>query len=115
MATVERARAARVLGVDTTAPPEQVRDAFRRRAHEAHPDKVGGDAAAMAELNAAYEALSVRAGDGWEFAGSPTASRPMAPPFDDVAPFDVNLDPQSGAGWSLLRALRSSSASWAWS
>ncbi len=67
MAVVERARAARLLGVDIAATPEQIRDAFRRRARCVHPDAGGGDAAAMVELNAAYETLNRRAGVDWEF------------------------------------------------
>jgi len=105
---VERARAARVLGVDITATPDQVRDAYRRRAREVHPDRFGGDTAAMIELNAAHEALSVRAGDGWEFAGSSTSDGSWTPrpasdePFDDGSA-DELLDPPSAGGWPLLR------------
>lgn len=62
----------------------------------------------MTELNAAYEALSVRAGDGWEFAGVPTAGHPWTPrpasdePFHDGSDDDL-LDPPSAGGWPLLR------------
>lgn len=105
MDILERARAARVLGVDIMATPEQVRDAFRRRAREVHPDKVGGDSAGMAELNAEYEALSARAGDGWEFSGASTPSPqgPSRPTIDDDATFTDFIDRPVG-GWSLLRA-----------
>lgn len=42
------------LGVERTATPEQIRNAWRSLASEAHPDK-GGSHEAMAELNAARE------------------------------------------------------------
>jgi hypothetical protein len=58
----------------------------------------------MAELNAAYEALSVRAGDGWEFAGPLTHDQRAGwSTVDDEAPLDEPDDQQLG-GWSLLRA-----------
>ncbi len=57
-----------MLGVDTTASPAQVREAFRRRAREVHPDTSGGDADAMVELNDAYETLAATAGPDWDFA-----------------------------------------------
>jgi hypothetical protein len=87
---MERARAARVLGVDITATPEQVRDAFRRRAREVHPDRVGGDTAAMADLNAAYEALSALREPNWQFVIAPQTSDTWSdqwihPPDDEEA------------------------------
>ena len=45
-----------VLGVPRDATQEEIRRAYRRRAHELHPDK-GGDAEKMKELNEAYEVL----------------------------------------------------------
>lgn len=98
---VERARAARVLGVDASASPEQVREAFRRRARQVHPDAAGGDAASMVELNAAYRALSAPRGIDWEFAERSECeaqSAWMAPPFDE------SLD-TSGSTRPLLRFL----------
>jgi len=44
-----------ILGVHAQALPEQVEEAFRRLAREAHPD-VGGDAHRMARLNTARDA-----------------------------------------------------------
>jgi curved DNA-binding protein CbpA len=96
---VERARAARVLGVDIDATPEQVRDAFRRRAREVHPDTGRGDTSAMIELNAAYEVLSARDGPDWQFATvSPadTFGDSEQPAFDDA--FDRPVG-RSAVGW----------------
>lgn len=43
-----------VLKVGLYASPSEIRDAYRRRARECHPD-VGGNAEAMAAINAAWE------------------------------------------------------------
>lgn len=45
-----------VLGVSPGAGLDEAQAAFRRRAREAHPDKPGGSADAMARLNAAMAA-----------------------------------------------------------
>jgi molecular chaperone DnaJ len=50
-----------ILGIDRGASPEQVKKAYRRLAHQFHPDKNPGDKAAeerFKELSEAYEALS---------------------------------------------------------
>lgn len=44
------------LGVEHDASPEDIKQAFRRAASAAHPDKGGSDKA-MAEINRAYEVL----------------------------------------------------------
>lgn len=46
-----------VLGVDRQATPTQVREAYRKLASEAHPDK-GGTAERMAEINRARDEAS---------------------------------------------------------
>ena len=106
MASVERARAARVLGVDVTATPDQIRDAFRRRAREVHPDTVSGDAAAMIELNEAYDVLNARDGPGWQFGGAPVSDpstvdpSTVDPEFDDLQflQFDEDADGRGDSG-----------------
>jgi len=45
-----------ILGVPKDAPPEDVKKAFRRLAHEHHPDK-GGDAQKFKDVNEAYQVL----------------------------------------------------------
>jgi hypothetical protein len=49
-------RARRVLGVASDAGPDEIRRAFRARALVTHPDH-GGNAAAFAEVHAAFELL----------------------------------------------------------
>jgi molecular chaperone DnaJ len=45
-----------VLGVPKTASAEEIKTAFRKKAHQHHPDK-GGDAEKFKELNEAYQVL----------------------------------------------------------
>lgn len=45
------------LGVDKKASQDEIKKAFRKKAHEHHPDK-GGDAAKFKEINEAYQTLS---------------------------------------------------------
>jgi len=45
-----------ILGVAKTASAEEIKTAFRKKAHQHHPDK-GGDEAKFKELNEAYQVL----------------------------------------------------------
>jgi len=45
-----------LLGVSKTATADEIKTAFRKKAHEHHPDK-GGDAEKFKELNEAYQVL----------------------------------------------------------
>ena len=45
-----------ILGVNKTASAEEIKTAFRKKAHEHHPDK-GGDQEKFKELNEAYQVL----------------------------------------------------------
>lgn len=45
------------LGVDKSASEEEIKRAFRKLAHQHHPDKSGGDEAKFKELNEAYQVL----------------------------------------------------------
>jgi molecular chaperone DnaJ len=47
----------KILGVDKSASQDEVKKAFRQKAHQCHPDKVGGDEAKFKELNEAYQVL----------------------------------------------------------
>ncbi len=47
-----------ILGVSKTASPDEIKRAFRKKAHEHHPDKKGGDEAKFKEINEAYQVLS---------------------------------------------------------
>jgi len=48
----------KILGVDKNASEEDVKKAFRKLAHEFHPDKKGGNEAKFKEVNEAYSVLS---------------------------------------------------------
>ncbi len=47
-----------ILGIDKSATAEEIKKAFRRLAHQHHPDKQGGDEAKFKEINGAYQVLS---------------------------------------------------------
>lgn len=46
-----------LLGVPRSASDDEIRTAFRAKAKQAHPDRVGGSVLKMARLNEAYETL----------------------------------------------------------
>jgi molecular chaperone DnaJ len=48
----------KILGVDRSASEEEIKKAFRKLAHEHHPDKTGGEDAKFKEINEAYQVLS---------------------------------------------------------
>jgi DnaJ-class molecular chaperone len=48
----------KTLGIDKNASEEDVKKAFRKLAHEHHPDKKGGNEAKFKEVNEAYSVLS---------------------------------------------------------
>ncbi len=47
-----------ILGVARSASPDEIKAAFRKLAHQYHPDKAGGDAEKFKAVNAAYQVLS---------------------------------------------------------
>lgn len=47
-----------ILGVSREAQKEEIKKAFRKLAHQYHPDKQGGDEARFKEVNEAYAVLS---------------------------------------------------------
>lgn len=47
-----------ILGVDKSASKDEIKKAFRKLAHQYHPDKKTGDEAKFKELNEAYQVLS---------------------------------------------------------
>jgi len=46
-----------ILGVAKSATQEEIKKAYRKLAHQYHPDKKGGDEAKFKEVNEAYQAL----------------------------------------------------------
>lgn len=51
----------KILGVSKNATEEEVKKAYRRLAHQHHPDKPGGNEAKFKEINEAYQVLSDKA------------------------------------------------------
>src|SRR3989338_8434254 len=47
-----------ILGVTKSATEEDIKKAFRRLAHQYHPDKANGDEKKFKEINEAYQVLS---------------------------------------------------------
>lgn len=47
-----------ILGCDPTASPADIKAAYRRESAKHHPDRAGGNAERMAEVNRAYAVLS---------------------------------------------------------
>lgn len=48
----------KTLGVSKNASQEEIKKAFRKKAHQYHPDKPGGDEKKFKEINEAYQTLS---------------------------------------------------------
>ena len=48
----------KILGIEKNASPDEVKKAFRKLAHEHHPDKTGGDDTKFKEASEAYSILS---------------------------------------------------------
>jgi molecular chaperone DnaJ len=49
-----------ILGINKTATEDEIKKAYRKLAHQYHPDKTGGDDKKFKEINEAYQILSDR-------------------------------------------------------
>src|SRR4030042_5947312 len=47
-----------ILGVSKDSSDDEIKKAYRKLAHQYHPDKTGGDEAKFKEANEAYQVLS---------------------------------------------------------
>jgi len=47
-----------ILGINKNASPEEIKKAYRKLAHQHHPDKKGGNEVKFKEINEAYQTLS---------------------------------------------------------
>lgn len=89
-----------VLGVEPTVGEDELRAARRRLAKDLHPDRAGGDASRMRELNLAFDA-----------ALAAVHAAPLAParrPRDAAAPSTPAPTPRPAAGSRPEGARRSS-------
>ena len=47
----------KILGLEKNASEEEIKKAYRRLAHQYHPDKNGGDEQKFKDVNEAYQVL----------------------------------------------------------
>lgn len=91
----------KILGVSKNATTEEIKKAFRKLAHQHHPDKKSGDEAKFKEINEAYQILSDakkreqydRFGTAEPFGGF--GQNPYGP---DMGGFSVDWENISGMG-----------------
>lgn len=92
----------KILGVEKSATEEEIKKAYRKLAHQHHPDKKGGNAEQFKAVNEAYQILSNREkraqydrfGRVWENGGGTNQG---GNPFGGFG-FDMNFDPSMFEG-----------------
>jgi len=95
-----------ILGVDNKASKDEIKKAFRKLAHELHPDKKGGDVEKFKEVNEAYTVLSddkKRAQYdmyGQTFAGSNGPTGGFQGNWQDFGGFDFSQFTNGGTGFN---------------
>ncbi len=83
----------KILGVERSASDEDIKKAYRRLAHQFHPDKANGDASKFKEVNEAYQVLGNKEKRaqydrfGQVFEGGATQGGPSSDPFGGVGGF----------------------------
>lgn len=90
----------KVLGVERNATDQEVKRAFRKLAHEHHPDKTNGNADKFKEINEAYQVLSNKEkrqqydqfGSTFENAGGFGGGTGAGNPFSGFDPSNINFD-----------------------
>ena len=90
----------KILGVDTNTSYDEIKKAYRKLAHQYHPDKGGGDEAKFKEINEAYQVLSDQSKRN-QYDRLRAFGAGQASPFGfDFGPFDF-----SRTGWGTFEDL----------
>lgn len=87
-----------ILGVARTATTDEIKRAFRKKAHQHHPDREGGNEEEFKKINEAYQVLSNdtkraqydRFGHAFDGTGSN--------PFEGFQGFNINMEDLGGLG-----------------
>ena len=83
-----------VLGVNRGASEEEIKKAYRKLAHQFHPDKQGGNEKKFKEVNEAYQVLSNKENRGSydRFGTSDFSGFGGGSPFPGGSPFGAGFD-----------------------
>lgn len=96
-----------ILGVSRTATQDEIKKAYRKKAHQHHPDKKGGDEEAFKKVSGAYEVLSDKHKraqyDQFGNAFDGSGAGPQGNPYGGFGGFGqggftVNMDDLGGVG-----------------
>ncbi len=99
----------KILGVDKQASEEEIKKAYRKLAHQYHPDKTGGNGDKFKEVNEAYQVLSSKEKRqqydqfGRVFDGGAGGASPNWGGFDFGQGFPGGFSSQGGpaSGWDF--------------
>ncbi|MDP3997617.1 MAG: molecular chaperone DnaJ [bacterium] len=88
------------LGVDRSATKEDIKKAYRKLAHQHHPDKDGGDEEKFKEINAAYQILGDEKKRAQYDQFGSTFNQTGAGPggFSGFEGFNINMEDMGGIG-----------------